>query len=152
MVWLGLESWSTRLNCSLGVITRGVSLGQVRLGQGTRPTGQAVRVMVWLGLESWSTRLNCSLGVITCGVSLGQVRLGQGTRPTGQAVRVMVWLGLESWSIRLNCSLGVITHAESTILEAPGHHFGCLAMASLYLVQCCRGEILQAVSQCPICR
>merc|ERR1712215_47008 len=30
MVWLGLESWSTR------------------------PTGQAVRVMVWLGLESWS--------------------------------------------------------------------------------------------------
>ena len=28
MVWLGLESWCTRLNCSLEVITRGVSLGQ----------------------------------------------------------------------------------------------------------------------------
>ena len=26
MVWLELESWSTRLNCSLGVITCGVSL------------------------------------------------------------------------------------------------------------------------------
>ena len=31
MVWLGLESWSTRLSCSLGVITCGVSLGSVRL-------------------------------------------------------------------------------------------------------------------------
>ena len=27
MVWLWLESWSTSLNCSLGVITCGVSLG-----------------------------------------------------------------------------------------------------------------------------
>ena len=27
MVWLGLESWSIQLNCSLGVIRRGVSLG-----------------------------------------------------------------------------------------------------------------------------
>ena len=85
----------------------------LRLGQGTRPTGQAVGVVVWLGLESWSAQLNCSLRVITHGVSLGQVRLGQGTRPTGQAVRVMVWLGLESWSTRLNCSLGVITRGLS---------------------------------------
>ena len=76
MVRLGLEEWSTWLNCSLGVITYGISLGQVMLGQGTRPNGQAVRVMVWLGLESWSTRLNCSLGVSTRSVSLGQVRLG----------------------------------------------------------------------------
>ena len=55
MVFLGLESWSTLLNYSLGVITCGVSLGYVRLGKGTRPTGQAVRVMVLpVKLFPWS--------------------------------------------------------------------------------------------------
>ena len=60
----------------LQMLPKRLVLGKLflRLGQGTCPTGQAVRVMVWLGLESWSTRLNCSLGVITHGVSLGQVR------------------------------------------------------------------------------
>merc|ERR1711867_326640 len=72
MVWLGLESWSTR------------------------PTGQAVRVMVWLGLESWSDTYTLfpwshhTLSIVRLGV--------RQTRPTGQAVRVIVWLGLESWS------------------------------------------------------
>ena len=56
MLWLGLESWSTR------------------------PTGQVVRVMVWLGLESWSDtytlfpRSHHTLSIHR----LGSVRLGLG--------------------------------------------------------------------------
>merc|ERR1711888_81624 len=118
MVWLGLESWSTRWSIlRLGYVRSGhpshwaggenhgltwvrvivhtVKLfpqnhhmwSILRLSYGTRPTGQAVRVMVWLGLESWSTRLNCSLGVITRGVSLGEVRAHV---PLGRRLEVLV--------------------------------------------------------------
>ena len=50
MVWLGLESWSTR---PAGQAVR-VMVWLGLESWSTRPTGQAVRVMVWLGLESWS--------------------------------------------------------------------------------------------------
>ena len=133
-----LESWSTRLNCYLGFITRGLSLGQVRLGQGTRPTGQAVRVMVWLGLESWSTRLNCYLGVITHGVSLGQVRLGQGQGPLGRRLEVIhnsrpiyVDHRLTLWSANINFCL-----IQLNIIIAD-----CIFRLTYYLID--KTEILQ---------
>ena len=108
MVWLGLESWSTR------------------------PTGQAVRVMVWLGLESWSDtytlfpRSHNTLSIIR----LGQVRCQADTThwAGGQSHGLA---GLESWSDTTHWSGGQ-SHGQTgptwpsfkvMVLIEPNAHF-----------------------------
>ena len=62
----------------------------LRLGQGTHPNRQAVRVMARHGYKSKGPNPIAPLG--------RRLESWPDTLAAGQAVRVLVWLGLESWS------------------------------------------------------